>query len=86
MRDLGRPIVLVDDDNRVMVVMRYRDASNPNNKDPNNSLVLAYTEDLTNGGNVISNWNYITLNGTNMGTYEPSYDSTLWKTRPAVSG
>jgi hypothetical protein len=80
-RDLGRPIVLVDDDNRVMVVMRYRDPTNPNNKDPNNSIVLAYTEDLTNGGNVISNWNYITLNGATMGTYEPTYDSTLWKTR-----
>ncbi len=79
-RDLGRPIVLVDKQNRVLVVMRYKDANNPNNKDPNNSLVLAYTEDLMTG-NTISNWNYRTLDNVNLGTYEPTYDSALWKSK-----
>jgi hypothetical protein len=79
-RDLGRPIVLVDKQNRVLVVMRYRDASNANNHDPNNSLVLAYTEDLMTG-NTISNWNYLTLDNVNLGTYEPTYDSALWKSK-----
>jgi hypothetical protein len=80
-RDLGRPLVMVDKQNRVLVVMRYRDASNPNNHDPNNSIVLAYNEDLMTG-NVISdaNWKYLTLSTANMGNYEPTFDASMWKT------
>jgi hypothetical protein len=79
-RDLGRPIVLVDKDNRVLVVTRYKDAANPANQNPDNSIVIAYTEDLI-SGSVISNWNYVRLSSQDLGTYEPTYDSTLWNER-----
>ena len=81
-RDLGRPLVMVDGQNRVLVVMRYRDASNPNNHDPNNSIVLAYNEDLMHGS-VISdaNWKYLTLNTANMGNYEPTFDVSMWNSK-----
>jgi hypothetical protein len=30
---------------------------------------------------VINNWSYLQLSTTNLGTYEPTYDATLWKER-----
>src|SRR5262249_15318872 len=60
----------------------YRDAPNPSNHDPNNSIVLAYNEDLMHG-NVISDadWKYLTLSTANMGNYEPTYDASMWNSK-----
>src|SRR5262249_35816695 len=48
-RDLGRPIVLVDQQNRVLVVTRSEDTAQGSYKTPgtpNNNLVVYYNEDL----------------------------------------
>ncbi len=63
-RDLGRPVVLVDDDNRVYVLMRYDEADN--------RIVVAHSTDRV-------NWEYLRLNDEDMGQYEPSYDAELWR-------
>ena len=74
--------MLTDPQNRVLVVMRYRDAANPNNHDPNNSIVLAYNNDLMSGNTLqSSDWKFITLDNTNMGNYEPTYDASMWNAR-----
>lgn len=62
--EMGRPIVMVDDDNRVLVVTRQ-------NQD-GNSLTVAYSEDR-------QSWNYVELSSENLGDYEPNYDVDLWK-------
>lgn len=63
-RELARPIVLTDEDNRVLVVMRY--------KEVNNNIVVAISDDRV-------TWETITLSSDNMGVYEPTYDAELWK-------
>lgn len=64
-RDLGRPIVLVDGENRVIVVMRY--------KETGNDITIAYSEDR-------QNWSFLDLTTSeNFGTYEPVYDRVLWE-------
>jgi hypothetical protein len=77
-RDLARPIVLVDQQNRVLVVTRSEDTamgsfSNPST--PHNNIVVYYTTNLGSGN---PTWNSLTLDGTNMGSWEPTYDSALW--------
>lgn len=63
-RDLARPIVMVDDDNRTLVVMRY---------DQRNDVVtVGYSEDN-------QNWNLVDLTATGLGDWEPTYDVELWK-------
>jgi hypothetical protein len=63
-RDLARPIVMVDDDNRTLVVMRY---------DQRNDVVtVGYSEDN-------QNWNLVDLTATGLGDWEPTYDAELWK-------
>ncbi|USN99472.1 MAG: BNR-4 repeat-containing protein [Phycisphaeraceae bacterium] len=62
-RDLGRPVVLVDGDGRTYVIMRYDEAQN--------NIVVAYSMDKV-------NWDYIRLTDADMGSYEPSYDHELW--------
>jgi BNR repeat-containing family member len=62
-RDLGRPLVMVDDDNRVIVVMRY---------DQRNDVVtVGYSEDR-------QNWNLVDLTTDPLGDWEPTYDAALW--------
>lgn len=63
-RELARPIVLVDDDNRVLMVLRYKEIGN--------SVVVAVSDDRV-------NWETLTLSTENMGVWEPTYDSELWK-------
>lgn len=63
-RETGRPIVLVDDDNRVIVLMRQNEDAN--------RIVAAYSKDRV-------NWDFVTLNNENMGIYEPTYDRILWE-------
>ncbi len=63
-RELARPIVMVDDDNRTVVVMRY---------DQRNDVVtVGYSEDN-------QNWNLVDLTATGLGIWEPTYDEELWK-------
>lgn len=68
-RDLARPIVLCDDDNRLLVV--YRDDQDTN------GITVAYTEpydvDPTR-----SLWTTIELTTDNLGDYEPNYDPAAW--------
>jgi len=63
-RELGRPIVLVDDDDRTLVVMRYKEAGN--------NIVVAVSEDK-------QSWDFLTLASADMGVYEPTYDTALWE-------
>lgn len=69
-RDLARPIVLVDDQDRTLVVMRYKEISD--------SIVVAISDDKI-------NWSYVTLSTTNMGDWEPTYDADLWATQNELS-
>ena len=85
-RDLGRPIVLVDSANRILVITRSENsgmgtANNP--ATPNNDIVVFYTTDSMTGGATLPttlHWTSITLNTADMGIWEPTYDSSLWKT------
>ena len=87
-RDLGRPIVLVDQQNRVLVVTRSEDTAQgsfSNASTPNNNYVVYYNNDLMNGGSHISDadWKHITLTQPNgvylsLGNSEPTYDQSLW--------
>jgi hypothetical protein len=77
-RDLGRPIALVDRQGRVLVVTRSQDTamgaySNPST--PGNNLVVYWTDTLA-GSN--TTWHSITLDSANLGALEPTYDSALW--------
>jgi len=63
-RDLARPIVMVDDDNRTIVVMRYDQRSDV--------VTIGYSEDR-------QNWNLVDLTATGLGDWEPTYDAELWK-------
>lgn len=69
-RDLARPIVLVDDDNRVLVVTRYDES--------NDFIRVAYSQDR-------ENWSFIDLNSTAMNNWEPTYDEELWKRENKLS-
>ncbi|MEX2092522.1 MAG: BNR-4 repeat-containing protein, partial [Pirellulales bacterium] len=63
-RDLARPLVMVDDDNRTIVVMRY---------DQRNDVVtIGYSEDK-------QNWDLVDLTATGLGDWEPTYDAALWQ-------
>ena len=80
-RDLGRPLVMIDKSNRVIVVTRSCDSglgaySNPST--PNNDIVVYYTTDSALDAGT-PNWRTVTLDTANMGEYEPTYDPTLWQ-------
>ena len=63
-RDLGRPIVMVDDDNRTIVVMRY---------DHHGDVVtVGYSTDK-------QHWDLVDLTATGLGDWEPTYDAALWQ-------
>ncbi len=84
-RDLGRPIVLVDKEGRVLVVTRSEDTSqgsfsSPNT--PNNDIVIYY---CTNLDTASPTWKSVTLNTTNLGEYEPTYDQNLWTANNELS-
>lgn len=63
-RDLARPLVMVDDDNRTIVVMRYDQRSDV--------VTVGYSEDK-------QNWNLVDLTATGLGDWEPTYDAELWQ-------
>ena len=80
-RDLGRPIVLVDTSNRVLVVTRSEDSgmgSYKNASTPNNNLVVYWNTMASLDSASPSPWKSFALDNANMGEYELSYDSNLW--------
>jgi hypothetical protein len=83
-RDLGRPLVMVDQQNRVLVVGRSEDTSMGSYSNANlglnkNNIVVYYNEDLMTGNTISSaDWHTIALDSAQMGSYEPTYDSSLW--------
>jgi autotransporter-associated beta strand protein len=84
-RDLGRPIVLVDKQGRVLVIGRSEDTSMgsfANTTTPNNDLVVYYCTNLSSGN---PTWNSFTLNTTDLGEYEPTYDQNLWQSQNELS-
>jgi hypothetical protein len=83
-RDLGRPIVLVDKQNRVLVVTRSEENGQgtlANGSEPGNNIVIYFNNDLITG-NIVNDadWQSLTLDTANMGNYEPTYDENMWKT------
>jgi hypothetical protein len=64
-RDLGRPIVVVDDSNRVIVAMRQNEGSN--------GLTIAYSESPNR-----NDWQFVGLSTQNLGDLEPTYDINRW--------
>jgi hypothetical protein len=80
-RDLGRPIVVVDNEGRVLVVTRSEDTSMGSYSNPataNNDLVVYYNTVTSLDSSTPAAWQAITLDTTNMGELEPTIDSTLW--------
>ena len=63
-RDLARPLVMVDDDNRTIVVMRYDQRSDV--------VTVGYSQDK-------QNWNLVDLTADGLGDWEPTYDAALWQ-------
>ena len=63
-RQMGRPIVLVDADGRTVVVARYNDQSNV--------VTAFYSTNKT-------SWSSINLTTADSGRYEPIYDEVRWK-------
>lgn len=76
-REMGRPIVLVDKAGRVLVVVRASDAGKPVT-DASNRLVVYWSKDR-------KTWTRIELSDVNLGTYEPSYDRALWERENRLS-
>jgi autotransporter-associated beta strand protein len=84
-RDLGRPLVLVDKQGRVLIIGRSEDTSMGGNSSPatpGNNIVVYYCTNLASGS---PTWNSLTLNTTNMGSYEPTYDQNLWQSQNILS-
>jgi autotransporter-associated beta strand protein len=80
-RDLGRPIVLVDSQNRVLVIGRSEDAgmgSYSNPATPNNNLTVYWNTMSGLDSASPQPWKSFPLDTANMGEYEPSYDPTAW--------
>jgi hypothetical protein len=63
---IGQPIVMVDNENRVIVVMRY-DRSHRGD----GGLQVAYSTDRT-------NWEFLELTTEPLGDFEPTFDWHLW--------
>jgi hypothetical protein len=79
-RDLGRPIVLVDKQNRVLVVTRSEDTGMGkfNQSTVKNNIVIYYSTNLYTS--LTPTWTTLTLDSASMGNYEPTYDENMWKT------
>jgi hypothetical protein len=76
-RQMGRPIVLTDADNRVLVVTRAADAGRPV-EDASNKLVVYWSSDRI-------HWSSVVLPTANPGAWEPTYDRALWQSRNKLS-
>ncbi len=71
-RQMGRPIVVVDEDGRTIVVTRSNDTSNH---------VTAYYSNTK----VTGSWTAVQLTDTDSGRYEPTYDEVIWKNSGILS-
>jgi len=69
-RDLGRPLVLIDEDDRIIVL--YRD-----NQDLN-GITVVYSRPAAEDP-LRREWNSFDLSTGNLGIYEPVYDRSLWE-------
>ncbi len=82
-RDLGRPIVLVDASGRVLVVTRSENIGmgdyDANLGANQNNIVVYYNTVASLDSASPLPWQSVALDSANMGEYEPTYDSTLWK-------
>ena len=76
-RELGRPVVLVDKAGRILVVTRSSDAGKPVT-DASNRLVVYWSKDR-------KTWTRLVLSDVNLGTWEPSYDRALWERENRLS-
>jgi hypothetical protein len=76
-RELGRPVVLVDKAGRVLVVTRASDSGKPVT-DASNKLVVYWSKDR-------KTWDKVVLSDVNLGTWEPSYDRALWERENRLS-
>ncbi|MEA3213221.1 MAG: hypothetical protein QOE70_6278 [Chthoniobacter sp.] len=87
-RDLGRPIVLTDDQGRVLMVTRSTDSGMgafANVATTDNEIVVYYntTESLRSA--TPDGWRTITIDTANMGSWEPTYDANLWQSQRKLS-
>jgi hypothetical protein len=71
-RDMARPIVVIDDENRAIVA--YRD-----NQD-SNGLTIAYSQSP-----LRNDWQTIDLTTENLGNWEPTYDINRWRNDRVLS-
>jgi BNR repeat-containing family member len=82
-RDLGRPVVVVDSSNRVIVVTRSEDSGLIGGAIPttvaNNNIVVYWNTMAGLDSSAPPVWQSIPLDTANMGEYEPSYDPMLWQ-------
>lgn len=76
-RQMGRPLVLVDRSNRVVVVARSSDAGKPV-EDASNRLKVYWSTDRV-------HWSSRELSSVNPGAWEPSYDQALWQSQNKLS-
>jgi autotransporter-associated beta strand protein len=86
-RDLGRPLVMVDKQGRVIVVTRSEDSglvSSFSSTLANNDIVVYYTSTaaLDSGA---PNWRSVILDTANMGQLEPTYDPLLWQSNNVLN-
>ncbi|HUB25605.1 MAG TPA: BNR-4 repeat-containing protein [Tepidisphaeraceae bacterium] len=83
-RDLARPVVLIDNSNRVLVVTRSEDSGLIGGAIPttlaNNNIVVYWNTMASLDSPNPAAWNAITLDTANMGEWEPTYDEQLWQT------
>jgi cyclophilin family peptidyl-prolyl cis-trans isomerase len=63
-RDLARPIVLIDENNRAIVVLRF--------KERGNVVTIAHSENRT-------DWQLVDISTEPLGIWEPTYDAALWQ-------
>ena len=76
-RQVGRPIVLTDSDNRILVVTRASDAGHAI-EDVSNKLVVYWSSDKV-------HWSSMVLPTVNPGAWEPTYDRALWQSQNRLS-
>jgi BNR repeat-containing family member len=81
-RDLGRPLVMIDSEGRVLVVTRSEDTGLgdfDNNLGLNKNNIVVYWNTVASLDSATpAAWQSISLDSADMGESEPTYDSTLW--------
>jgi BNR repeat-containing family member len=77
-REMGRPVVLSDQDNRTLMIVRYNEDRTTGTKDIfgttyRNNIIVYYSTDN-------QHWSFLDLTpNTDMGQYEANYDPVNWK-------